>query len=178
MNELQVIDLDDNNIGSFADNMPNAGKTFVAFLAPWCGHCNNFKSEWEETKQHLNTLRDKASGQIVTVDDNLMKRLPCKQPDGFPTLSLYEGKDWKEDYKGARSKDELVEYLLNNMTKTTTKKHKKAKTHKRHRSHGRRRGRGHNRKKSAKSLQWGGRRTKKQKYKCRKSRTMRRKRRR
>ena len=177
MNELQVIDLNSDNIGNFANNMPNAGKIFIAFLAPWCGHCKNFKPEWEKIKQHLNTLKGDTGGHIVTVDDDLMKQLPCKQPSGFPTLSLYDGKDWKEDYNGARSKDELVEYLLKNMTKTTTKKHKKEKTRKHRRSHGRRRSRRHSRQKSAKSLQWGGRRTKKQKNKRIKSRLTRNKRR-
>tara|TARA_R110002073_G_scaffold123611_4_gene267324 strand:- start:14785 stop:15306 length:522 start_codon:yes stop_codon:yes gene_type:complete len=173
MNELQIIDLNSDNIGNFANNMPNAGNIFIAFLAPWCGHCTNFKPEWETIKQHLNTLKGDAGGHIVTVDDNLMKQLPCKQPSGFPTLSLYNGKEWKEDYNGARSKDELVEYLLNTMTKTPAKKHKTRK-HRR-----RRRKRHHIHKISTKPLRGGGKKkktrkkTRKKKYKRRKQRSRR-----
>jgi thiol-disulfide isomerase/thioredoxin len=189
MEGLQIMDLNQDNISEFAEKMPSSGKIFIAFLAPWCGHCKNFKPEWEETKQHLNTIKDKASGHVVTVDDNLMQRLPCKQPSGFPTLSLYDGKEWKEDYSGARSKDALVEYLMNNMA---SKPKPKIQTQKRSRKgsrsvrHGRRDRRGrhrtrvrHNKHHTQKTLQWGGkkRKTKKQKYKCRKSRTMRKKRR-
>jgi thiol-disulfide isomerase/thioredoxin len=185
MEGLQIVDLNSDNISEFADKMPSSGKIFVAFLAPWCGHCQSFKPEWEKTKQHLNTIKDKASGHIVTVDDNLMQQLPCKQPQGFPTLSLYDGKEWKEDYRGARSKDELVNYLMNNMgSKPKPKKHSLTKRSSRvtrrgrHRRNSRHHER-HNRHRGVnKTLQWGGkkRKTKKQKYKRRKSRTMRKKR--
>jgi thiol-disulfide isomerase/thioredoxin len=172
-NEIIVLDLNDGNIDKFAKDMPNHGKVFIAFLADWCGHCQNFKPEWETIKQHLNTLKGDTGGHIVTVDDNLMKQLPCKQPSGFPTLSLYNGKEWKEDYNGARSKDELVEYLLNNMTKTPAKKHKTRK-HRR-----RRRKRHHIHKRSTKPLKGGGKKkkprkkTRKKKYKRRKQRSRR-----
>ena len=52
-NEIIVLDLNDGNIDKFAKDMPNHGKVFIAFLADWCGHCQNFKPEWEKIKSHL-----------------------------------------------------------------------------------------------------------------------------
>ena len=175
MEGLEIVDLNSDNISEFADKMPSSGKIFVAFLAPWCGHCQSFKPEWEETKQHLNTIKDKACGHVVTVDDKLMQQLPCKQPSGFPTLSLYDGKEWKEDYNGSRSKDALVEYLINNMGSRPTPKLPQLQRRSRKGSRSARRGTHRTRKRHHKqrTLQWGGkkRKTKKQKYKRRKSRT-------
>ena len=36
--ELQIIDLDQDNINTFAPQVPKMGVVFIAFLAPWCGH--------------------------------------------------------------------------------------------------------------------------------------------
>lgn len=168
MGGLRVIDLNSDNISLFADNMKNHGKVFVAFLAPWCGHCNTFKPEWEETKKHLNSIKNKANGHIITVDDTLMQQLPCKQPSGFPTLSMYEGDEWKEDYVGSRSKDELVEYLMKHMNTNSLPKHPSHKHSHRHRRH---------RKKSNKKI-GGGRKRKRTRRKKSRKKTKRRTRRR
>ena len=184
---MKYIKIENDNNARLFDSHAKDHRAIVKYHAPWCGHCNNFKPEWEETKQHLNTIKDKASGHVVTVDDKLMQRLPCKQPSGFPTLSLYDGKEWKEDYGGARSKDALVEYLMNNMgskPKPKIQTQKGSRKGSRSARHGRRSRRGRHRTRVRHNklgeLQWGGkkRKTKKQKYKRRKSRTMRRKRRR
>lgn len=132
MDELKVITLTEDNVKDFATKMPSHGLIFIAFLAPWCGHCQTFKPEWEKIQEHLKQNKNKCSGHIITVDDINMKHLPCKQPSGFPTLSLYNGTEHKENYGGSRSKDELISYLLNIMTKP--KKHIKKKMTKRKRS--------------------------------------------
>lgn len=112
MKKLEVIELDSKNIHNFAQQMPQMGLIFIAFLAPWCGHCNNFKPEWHKIKQHL---KDKKSvnGHIVTIDDKLMNELPSdvKKPRGFPTISLYKGKKHIEDYNGGRKLPEMVKFI-------------------------------------------------------------------
>lgn len=131
MDGIKVITLTEDNVKDFATKMPSHGLVFIAFLAPWCGHCKTFKPEWNQILEHITQNKDMGSGHIITVDDTNMKHLPCKQPSGFPTLSLYNGKEWKEDYSGSRSKDALVQYLMDTMVKQNKPKKQKKRTKKR-----------------------------------------------
>tara|TARA_R110002074_G_scaffold229586_4_gene401002 strand:+ start:527 stop:1054 length:528 start_codon:yes stop_codon:yes gene_type:complete len=131
MDEIKVINITDDNVKNFATNMHSHGLVFVAFLAPWCGHCQTFKPEWEKIQAHFKQNKNKGSGHIITVDDTNMKHLPCKQPSGFPTLSLYNGTEHKENYSGPRSRDALVQYLMNTMVKKNKPKKQKKRTKKR-----------------------------------------------
>lgn len=157
-NEIIVLDLNDGNIDKFAKDMPNHGKVFIAFLADWCGHCQNFKPEWEKIKSHLKDNPD-GSGHVVTVNDKHMQKLPGKQPSGFPTMSLYNGKDHIKDYDKGRNMPEVLQFIKEHLGKQKhhkkhhakhhTKHHKKRKrkhtTHKKHKKHNKR-GRSSNRK--------------------------------
>jgi thiol-disulfide isomerase/thioredoxin len=157
-NEIIVLDLNDGNIDKFAKDMPNHGKVFIAFLADWCGHCQNFKPEWEKIKSHLKENPD-GSGHVVTVNDKHMQKLPGKQPSGFPTMSLYNGKDHIKDYDKGRNMPEVLQFIKEHLGKQKhhkkhrakhhTKHHKKRKrkhaTHKKHKKHNKH-GRSSNRK--------------------------------
>ena len=57
MSGLEVIDLHTENIEQFSNSMPNLGFIFVAFLAPWCSHCKQFKPEWEKTKKRAHDAK-------------------------------------------------------------------------------------------------------------------------
>ena len=101
-NKIVVLDLDDSNIEQFAKEMSSHGMVFIAFLADWCGHCQHFKPEWEKIKTHLKK-HSEGSGHVVTSNDKHMQELPCKQPSGFPTMSLYKGTKHIKDYDGGRN---------------------------------------------------------------------------
>ena len=148
-NKIVVIDLNDRNIDKFAQDMPNHGKVFIAYLADWCGHCQHFKPEWEKIKSHLKANPD-GSGHVVTVSDKHMQKLPSKQPSGFPTLSLFRGKDHLKDYDGGRNMPEVLQFIKEHLgkqkhrvkrrikhgvkhhTKHRGKKRKRNATHKKH----------------------------------------------
>lgn len=115
--ELQIIDLDQNNINRIAPHVPKFQVAFIAFLAPWCGHCKSFKPEWEKTKKHLKLKRKKMKGHIITASDTTMKHLPIKQPNGFPTMSLYKSGKHVEDYTGGRNMKEVVAFIEKHMEK-------------------------------------------------------------
>lgn len=116
MKELEVLELDSENIDDFTDNMPKMGLIFIAFLAPWCGHCKHFKPEWHKIKEHLKHKKN-VKGHIVTMDDVSMKKLPAhvKQPRGFPTMSLYKGTKHIEDYSGGRNLPEVMAFIEEHM---------------------------------------------------------------
>ncbi len=132
MPTLEIVDLHEGNVDNFAKSMPASGKAFVAFLADWCGHCQAFKPEWERIKSHLRA-NPVGEGQIVTASDKTMQRLPCRQPSGFPTLSLYDGDKWVTDYSDGRNLEDIVTFIGQNMpakkskAKKSSKKKKKKK---------------------------------------------------
>ena len=115
-NKIVVLDLDDENIDKFAKEMSSHGKVFIAFLADWCGHCQNFKPEWEKIKSHLKT-NGAGSGHVITVNDKHMQKLPGKKPSGFPTLSLYKGKEHIKDYDGGRNMPEVLQFIKEHLGK-------------------------------------------------------------
>ena len=134
-NKIVVIDLNDGNIDKFAQEMSSHGMVFIAYLADWCGHCQHFKPEWEKIKSHLKANPD-GSGHVVTVSDKHMQKLPSKQPSGFPTLSLFRGKDHLKDYDGGRNMPEVLQFIKEHLGKQKhrTKRHTKHRT-KRHTKH-------------------------------------------
>ena len=148
-NKIVVLDLDDSNIKDFAKEMSSHGMVFIAFLADWCGHCQHFKPEWEKIKSHLRKNPD-GSGHVVTTSDKHMQDLPCKQPSGFPTMSLYKGTKHIKDYDGGRNMPEVLQFIKRHLKKQKkhhkkhrTKKHHKKKRHKKHHKHKRHRTKKH-----------------------------------
>lgn len=131
MPNVEVIELhaddarqDQNHVANFAKQISNMGFIFIAFLAPWCGHCQAFKPEWEKTKDHFKKGHLKQlKGHIVTTDDKTMQRLPrSMQASGFPTLSLFNGNRKIKDYNGGRNMREIVDFLKKHMKKTAIRK--------------------------------------------------------
>ena len=124
MTGVEIIELNENNVGEVAKSLPNSGKSLVAFLADWCGHCTAFKPAWKEIKDQLTIRPNLATGKIITTDDKLMKRLPLRQPSGFPTITLFDGTTHVEDYSGPRSKEAVLDFIKKNMNDQSKKKKK------------------------------------------------------
>ena len=160
---VEIIELNENNADEVAKSLPNTGKALVAFLADWCGHCRAFKPEWEKIKNELKMNPNLASGKIITTNDQLMNRLPLRQPSGFPTITLFDGTTLVEDYSGPRSKEALLDFIKKNMNDQPKRKKMKGGKKKKRRSRKSRKSR-----KSKKSKHLRKRKTRKNKKKSHK----------
>ena len=47
MGKVEIIELNNMNVGDVAKRLHGTKPVFVAYLADWCGHCRDFKPHWE-----------------------------------------------------------------------------------------------------------------------------------
>lgn len=81
--------------------------TLVKFYAPWCGHCKKMAPDFKEAATEL-----KGKATLVDVDATVEKSLAEKYGiRGFPTLKLFSNGELLSDYKGSRSKEDIVKYI-------------------------------------------------------------------
>jgi thioredoxin 1 len=127
MGKVEVIELNDMNVGDVAKRLHGKKPVFVAYLADWCGHCRDFKPHWEMVKQDLRMQPENMNGMVITANDQIMRQLPLKQPSGFPTMSLYNGTEFVDDYKGMRSKDDVLAFIKSHLKEKKMRKAKKSR---------------------------------------------------
>ena len=79
-------------------------KAFVAFKAPWCGHCKRLKPEWDKLAENVDVL-------IGEVDCTVEKDLCQKHGvQGYPTIKYSDGYGWNKYEKG-RDYDSLEKFV-------------------------------------------------------------------
>lgn len=82
------------------------------FKAEWCGHCKNFKSDWEKLKENPN-LKEKVN--FITMDsDKNKKEIDEWKIMGFPTIILKKG-DNAIEYDGSRSVNAIEQFIKKNI---------------------------------------------------------------
>uniref|UniRef100_A0A182PAW6 Thioredoxin domain-containing protein n=1 Tax=Anopheles epiroticus TaxID=199890 RepID=A0A182PAW6_9DIPT len=87
----------------------SAGKHFVKFYAPWCGHCTKLAPTWEELARSLEHERDIRVSKI----DCTQYRPICTdfEVKGYPTLLWIEDGKKIEKYTGPRTHADLRQYV-------------------------------------------------------------------
>ena len=76
------------------DDKTQGKKAFVAFKAPWCGHCKKLKPEWDKLAENVEVL-------IGEVDCTVEKDLCAKHGvQGYPTIKYSDGYGWTKYEKG------------------------------------------------------------------------------
>lgn len=96
----------------FKDDKPwclkNDRCAFVLFYADWCGHCKNFKPEYEKFADIAQFIKVYA----LNSDDNreFIEKLNGTPAEvtGFPTLYLYSNGEPIENYDGERTWQKLL----------------------------------------------------------------------
>ncbi|BFZ11289.1 hypothetical protein BsWGS_14328 [Bradybaena similaris] len=86
----------------------SSGLHFVKFFAPWCGHCKRLAPTWDDLAKDfhghpVSIARVDCTLHKATCDDNQVR--------GYPTLKLFRNGEFIKDYRGARTLEELHEFV-------------------------------------------------------------------
>mmetsp|Transcript_1236 Transcript_1236/g.1872 ORF Transcript_1236/g.1872 Transcript_1236/m.1872 type:complete len:387 (+) Transcript_1236:156-1316(+) len=86
--------------------LQSKGMWVVAFVAPWCGHCQRLHPEYDLAAEKMGGV---VNFGRVNCDDNpeLAQRFGVR---GFPTIKLFNP---NQDYQGSRQAAGINQYLLN-----------------------------------------------------------------
>ncbi|KAL9645569.1 hypothetical protein ABK040_000632 [Willaertia magna] len=109
-----LIELTQNNFDRLVTN--SEAPWVVAFVAPWCGHCQRLKPEYEKA---ANSLGGVVNMGTINCDNEkeLAQRFGIK---GFPTIKLFpaykSSKLNPDDYQGGRDANSIVNAALGLMT--------------------------------------------------------------
>lgn len=86
----------------------------IEFYAPWCGHCKALAPKYDDlATQYANSeFKDKV---VIAKVDATANDVP-DEIQGFPTIKLYPagGKDAPVTYSGARTVEDLIEFVSEN----------------------------------------------------------------
>lgn len=99
--------------------IPREGVAVILFYAPWCGHCQRFKPEFEEVSRILESNGSTARAYAVNVD--LFKTplaLTGGEPiTGVPTVVILEN-GMTQKYQGPMTADHIVRKVISATSST------------------------------------------------------------
>ncbi|KAF7317761.1 Protein disulfide isomerase [Mycena kentingensis (nom. inval.)] len=98
--------------------------SMVAFVAPWCGHCQRMAPEYSKAALGLHPL---IPFYAVDCDDDNNKRICAEQGvQGFPTVKIFPkgGQEKPSTYEGERTASAFYYYVTRRIPPTFTKLYK------------------------------------------------------
>ena len=108
----------DSPVTTFTDKMlpgwgDNADGRFVLveYYSAWCGHCQRFKPEYEETARKAKVA---LPSLIVGAVNCPTYSDACAEAkvSSFPTIIIYTGSGPKHEYKGSRKPDDIITWAM------------------------------------------------------------------
>uniref|UniRef100_A0A146LCP2 Protein disulfide isomerase-like 2-2 n=1 Tax=Lygus hesperus TaxID=30085 RepID=A0A146LCP2_LYGHE len=107
----EAIELNPSNFDKIVKD--SSKNVFVKFYAPWCGHCNNMKPEWDKLAEAY-----PVSGKtiIASLNADEFKTIAANSNVyGYPTLIYYpKGNKTGVHYDGERSISAFKKFMADN----------------------------------------------------------------
>lgn len=135
---IKVIELNKSNLSKFNNDIVKPKPQVVIFMAPWCGHCQNLKTELPEVLKNVENMP--GDGMLAMVDEQYIPEVKCdNKVIGYPEIDFMIGGRKKGSYNGPRDAKNLSKYIKSKLGKgKKKKKSRKRKSKKRKRKRRRR----------------------------------------
>ncbi|KAK6936005.1 Thioredoxin domain [Dillenia turbinata] len=104
---------------TFSDKVKEKDTTwFVKFCVPWCKHCKNLGSLWEDLGKVMEVEDEIEIGEVDCGTDKPV----CTKVDihSYPTFKLFYNGDEVAKYKGPRDVESLKAFVLEEAEKAAT----------------------------------------------------------
>lgn len=114
------------NASNFQESiLDNPQVAMVAFIAPWCGHCQKLLPEWNDASRKL---EDEEANVLMGVVDATEEESLAQEYgiQGFPTIKIFPGGIIGKasmnavDYEGGRQAENLVRAALEEVSRSGT----------------------------------------------------------
>lgn len=112
------VELTESNFKSKVIDVPSDSIALVEFFAPWCGHCKQLAPIYEQVAKTVHGDPDNYGERtiIAAVDATVHQSLAqTYQIQGFPTIKLFVGGKFSQDYNGARDADSILRFVKSNL---------------------------------------------------------------
>ncbi|KAL1966790.1 hypothetical protein VTN77DRAFT_3755 [Rasamsonia byssochlamydoides] len=100
------------NDSSFPKEVGGDKHVFVAFTAPWCGHCKRLAPTWEDLANDFARDADVVIAKVDAEAENSKALAKEQGITSYPTIKFFpKGSKEPVPYEGGRTEKEFVEFL-------------------------------------------------------------------
>tara|TARA_B110000208_G_scaffold180113_1_gene229526 strand:- start:49 stop:504 length:456 start_codon:yes stop_codon:yes gene_type:complete len=117
---MKIINVNSTKSVKTFNKISKKGNVMVAFVATWCGHCQNLKPIW---KKMVKMMKKKGiNGVIALVYSDFREQIDINTDcNGYPTIRLYKDGKIVNDFNGNWTQKDVLSKEANRFFKRRTK---------------------------------------------------------